>query len=292
MKRINSRRVNCSAADGFTLIELLVVIAIIAILAAMLLPALSKSKQRALGIQCMGNLRQSGGLAFQMYCNDNGDRYPINTTGGSSGNPTLNWISGRMDYNGGPDDTNAALLIDSTHSQLAPYIPNPAAYRCPADQSKSLGLRGLPRVRSYSMNQAVGCNTNGTSVGQGQWLGSLSDSSSGNYSLYLKTSDVRNMSTSDLFVTVDEHPDSINDAAFAFSMPPSPAQTFWIDVPAKYHGNACGFSFADGHSEIHGWRDPGAIPIALYEGSIGGKENSVPGDPDVIWMSQHVTALK
>ncbi len=279
---------------GFTLIELLVVIAIIAILAAMLLPVLSKAKQRAQATQCMNNLRQCGGFGFQMYANDNADRFPVNTTGGTSGNPTVNWVSGRMDYAGGPDDTNAALLIDSTHSQLATYVPNSAVYRCPADQSTSLpNLTGPPRVRSYSMNQAVGCNANGTAANQGYWLGSIADDSSGSYSIYLKFGDVRNISTSDLFITLDEHPDSINDAAFAVNMPSSPAATYWIDVPAKYHANACGFSFADGHSEIHGWLDSGVIPNPVYgPPNIGGGSRSVAHDPDVVWVASHTSAIK
>ena len=99
------------------------------------------------------------------------------------------------------------------------------------------------------------------------------------------------MSPSDLFTTLDEHPDSINDASFAVNMPASPAQTYWIDVPAKYHVNACGFSFADGHSEIHRWQNPGVIPNPVYYGNIGGAANSSPRNPDVVWVASHTSAI-
>lgn len=195
---------------------------------------------------------------------------------------------------GGPDDTNTSLLIDSAYSLMAAYIQNAAVYRCPADQSTSLPhLTGMARVRSYSMNQAVGCNASGTATGQAQWLGSLSDNSSGEYSVYIKFGEVRNLSPSGLFVTLDEHPDNINDAAFAVNMPSSPAQTYWIDVPAKFHGNAGGFSFADGHSEIHRWHKPGVIPNPTYAlPNIGGGANSAPKDPDVLWLAGRTSALK
>ena len=97
--------------------------------------------------------------------------------------------------------------------------------------------------------------------------------------------------TSDLLVLIEEHPDSINDCAWAFNMPSSLSQTYWIDVPTSIHGNAGDMSFADGHCEVHGWRDPGAIKPVTYSAQIGGTANSVPKDPDVMWMAQHVTCL-
>ena len=198
-----------------------------------------------------------------------------------------------MDYSGNADDTNSALTVDPNHSQLAPYIPNAKVYRCPADQSTWLPhQQGVARVRSYSMNQAVGCNANYTAAGQGLWLGSLSDNLSSPYTIFLGASQLINLTAPNLWVLVDEHPDSINDAAFAFNMPGSPVQTYWIDVPAKYHANACGFSFADGHSEIHAWREPGAIENVLYAGNIGGRATAVPNNPDVHWLALHTSVVK
>jgi prepilin-type processing-associated H-X9-DG protein len=198
-----------------------------------------------------------------------------------------------MDYSGNSDDTNSALLVDPNHSQLAPYVPNARVYRCPADQSTWLtALQGPPRVRSYSMNQAVGCNTSFTAANQALWLGSLSDNSSSPYTVFTGASQLTVLTAPNLWVLVDEHPDSINDAGFAVNMPVSPAQTYWIDVPAKYHANACGFSFADGHSEIHGWLRPGAIANTTYSGNIGGRANSVPSNPDVRWVTSHTSVIQ
>jgi prepilin-type N-terminal cleavage/methylation domain-containing protein/prepilin-type processing-associated H-X9-DG protein len=265
---MNSTRFVRGARDAFTLIELLVVIAIIAILAAMLLPSLSKARTKAEGIYCMNNQRQ-GTLAVLMYAEDNNNRFPPN----SSGDPTPSWVEGNMDWSiGNPDNTNILKILNA---KLGPYTRNPGVYHCPADNFpvRIYGGYSAPRVRSISMNGFI--------QGYADWRADGGQSWYPTWCRYDKTSDVIRPTPTDLWVLVDEHPDSINDGWLITGVT-SPDS--WIDLPASYHNGACGFSYADGHSEIKKWRAASTV-VPVKHSSYNGFP--APGSPDIAWMIAH-----
>ena len=228
---------------AFTLIELLVVIIIIALLAAMLLPVLAKAKMRATGTQCINNEKQIM-YAYKMYIDDYKGNFPYDVQGGGS----PNWIAGMEDYSGGPGDTDITDLTDGHKAQLGPYVLKQAGiFKCPADKSCEFGSRGRPRIRSISMNQAIGYNGAGNTTGAGGWLPSdVSNYGHGQstvlYKVYFKESDLGQPSPAKLFVFIDDNPDDINDASFCIQEPYN-STTAWIDMCSKLHGNSAGLSF-------------------------------------------------
>ncbi len=261
------------AKRAFTLIELLVVIAIIAILAALLLPALSKAKVKAQGIMCMSNGKQLG-LAWLMYADDNNGVCCQNMEGGDPNTPS--WVLGWENFI--PDNTENTNLQMLTQGLLWPYSKSAGIYKCPADVYLALqGTQKLPRLRSLSMNAYI--QGNGY-AGSGQtWYP--------NYRCYNKLTDIVNPKPTDLFVFVDEHPDSINDGWLIVD--PNTPTKWGNDLPASYHNGACGFTFADGHSEIHRWLE-GTTCAPVQQQQHGGFSGTSPVDRDITWMLSHCTA--
>ena len=272
--------------SAFTLIELLVVIAIIAILAAMLLPALGRARLKAQSIQCMNNSKQMM-LAWRQYCEDSLDRVPT-----AWGYTATDWIpfDFEMSWTGNPtaDGTNpnnwdTDIVIKK--SLLWPYCGNSVGiWRCPADTqypciASSGAFRGqsVPRQRSVSMLS---------------WFGSIdADGFTGcaGYTKYRKLSQVANPGPAMTIVFLDERCDSINDGEWCTSMngwPNQPTSWIMIDFPGSYHGGAGGLSFADGHSEIHKWRDRRTTPPI---GKLTGLNQPSPNNVDVYWMMEHST---
>ncbi len=285
---------------GFTLIELLVVIAIIAILAALLLPALGKAKQKALGIQCMGNHRQLA-LAWRMYAEENRDLLVYASTDGSTGNPynQYAWSQAHMDF----DPNNAAnydYMVAFGTSPLWPYTgQNPAIFKCPSDRSYVV-VNGVtrPRVLTMSMNLYVGGfapnpkdgpGYNGPGGTDGHWDWAHP------YRIYATLASINTPGPSQIFVFLDMREDHVNWSNFMTYMlgwPNQPAQYAWnSDMPGWYHNLACGFSFADGHSEIHRWRDSRTTTPLLPPGQAADLSGIIPSprNMDIGWLQDHST---
>jgi len=251
------------AHSGFTLLELLVVIAIIGILAALLLPVLGRTKASATATRCMNNHRQIV-LAWSMYSDEhNGCLCSL-----------TNWVVGDMTK---PHDaTNALLLVDPQQSLFARYITAPAIYKCPDHRSAF--------VRSVSMNNRLNPDAPYWIAGGGS-----------RFEVFTTGGQIR--TPAQIYVTLDESSDTINDRSFCVDMSNTgnllgvgADNPYWmIDYPGAYHNGADCFSFADGHTETHRWLEPTTlVPLGQAEGVT----HTSATDRDAQWLHDHCTYLK
>jgi hypothetical protein len=239
-------------------------------------------------MQCLNNHRQLA-RAWMLYCAENSDRLPGNFDGLApqiEANTNKTWCIGWLDFAGGNGwfgingaerlnaDTNTLIVRNSL---LGKYAANVSIYKCPSDRSLSHRTYGPPRVRSVSMNSYVGDR-------DGSWTAG--------YTQFKSLPDMSFHGPSQLFVFLDEREESINDGYFATDMtgydPFQPSSLILADVPADHHNFACGFGFADGHSEIHRWVDPRTRPI-LKPGQLSISGGSMPGNLDIEWLQAHTS---
>jgi prepilin-type processing-associated H-X9-DG protein len=263
-------RPNREVAAAFTLVELLVVLVVLALWAMLLLPALARTQPDSRAFQCLNNSRQLA-RAWRMYADDNNDKLAPNVHGATMPNYPV-WALGWLDWSTSPDNTNTVYLTDPRYSALARYCGKDArVFKCPADQYVSAIQRARgwkERVRSFSENLYVGesnVESGPTDI---------------TYEHVKKWTGLVNLKPAETWLSMDEHPDSINDGGLF-----PPTTTSLVDIPANYHDGGAGVAYADGRGEVHHWQASVLkFPITFNYINV---MTTPPDDPDLLWLRYH-----